>query len=324
MRGVFGIFYLCDKRCIRNMGDKIKDKENKDPEYVFFDRDKSHNTSFYKKTPGVCTNTKMELQKIPRTTECPPSIIMGGKHSVKASTSKMTSGNYWQDPSILLGEEENNGNGGEEISGNSWVGVERNQEYMGSSGEMQTGHRGGSRERSPGHRGGSRERNPGHRERDGRVGNMGSAGEFETGHKERDREFNIVELMDTENSTDLAVTEQGNVDLTERGSKSHRKRKGKGGNNRGNKKKLGNLSRYSQREIDREIERNAKKTNEQIQIKSMKQILGDPWDAVCFDDKKQFALHFYYTNLQVNNCWCCVDFDLIGGGGRRFLTIIFQ
>ena len=263
------------------MGDKNKNKENKDPDYVFFDREKSHNKSFYQKTPGVCTNTKMELQKILRTTECPPSIMMGGKKSVNAATSKMTSGNYWQDPSTLLGEEGNNGNGGEEISGNSWVGVERNQEYMGSSGEMQTGHRGGSRER-----------NPGHREEDGRVANIGNAGEFNTGHKERDREINIVELMDAENSPDLAVTEQGNVDLTEKGNKSQRKRKGKGGNNRGNKKKLGNLSRYSQREIDRE----------KIQINSMKQILGDPWDAVCFDDKKQFALHFYYTHLQVIVC----------------------
>jgi len=31
-------------------------------------------------------------------------------------------------------------------------------------------------------------------------------------------------------------------------------------------------------------------------------ILGNPWDGVSLDEKKQFALHFYYTHLQVVGC----------------------
>ena len=45
------------------------DKENLDPEYLFYERDKSHNSSFYKQTPGVCTNTREELASILKTTE---------------------------------------------------------------------------------------------------------------------------------------------------------------------------------------------------------------------------------------------------------------
>ena len=45
------------------------EKENVDPDYLFYERDKSHNSSFYKKTPGVCTNTREELQAILRNTD---------------------------------------------------------------------------------------------------------------------------------------------------------------------------------------------------------------------------------------------------------------
>ena len=317
----------------RNMGDKTKNKENKDPDYVFFDREKSHNSSFYNKTPGVCTSTKMELEKILRTTEFPTSNLSYSNKSVSASTPKLTSDSYWQDPFFLLREEGEKGNVGGGIAADSWRGVEENQRYRGKSSGERTGNRGGISEmnagpnRWEGYTDNSGIEDTGRRDSDGDrrsnvVENMGSAEEDNTGHRDGDREVNIVELMDADDNTSLAAARVGNADFIEGCSK--RKRKGKGGNNRGNKKKPGNLSRYSQREIDREIERNSKKSNEKIQIDSLKQILGDPWDAVCFDDKKQFALHFYYTNLQVNNCWCCVDFDLIGGGGRRFLTIIFQ
>jgi hypothetical protein len=45
------------------------DKENIDPDYVYYDRNKSHNSYYYNQTPGVCTNTKMELKSILRTTD---------------------------------------------------------------------------------------------------------------------------------------------------------------------------------------------------------------------------------------------------------------
>ena len=64
-------------------------------------------------------------------------------------------------------------------------------------------------------------------------------------------------------------------------------------------KKLGNLSKYSKREVEREIARNAKKFNDKIQIENLKTSLGNPWDGVSLQEKKHFALHFYYTHLQV-------------------------
>ena len=45
------------------------DKENLDPDFAYYDRGKSHISKFYKQTPGVCTNTRMELQSILRNTE---------------------------------------------------------------------------------------------------------------------------------------------------------------------------------------------------------------------------------------------------------------
>ena len=65
------------------------------------------------------------------------------------------------------------------------------------------------------------------------------------------------------------------------------------------KQKSGNLSRYSIRETEREKQRNSKKESENNRIDGLKQTLGDPWDTLAFDDKKRFALHFYYSNLQV-------------------------
>ena len=66
------------------------EKRDKDPDFVYFDRAKSHNTAFYGITQGVCTNTRMELQKIERTTK-------------KSSSSNNL---YWSDPrDILRGED---------------------------------------------------------------------------------------------------------------------------------------------------------------------------------------------------------------------------
>ena len=47
---------------------KTKNKKDEDdPDFVYFDRAKSHNNAFYRKTEGVCTNNRMELEKIKRT-----------------------------------------------------------------------------------------------------------------------------------------------------------------------------------------------------------------------------------------------------------------
>ena len=43
-------------------------KKKKDPDYEYYKWEKSHNSKFYKKTPGVLTTTKEELQCILRTT----------------------------------------------------------------------------------------------------------------------------------------------------------------------------------------------------------------------------------------------------------------
>ena len=39
-----------------------------DPDFKYYNWEKSHNSKFYKKTPGVCTTVKDELQAIFRTT----------------------------------------------------------------------------------------------------------------------------------------------------------------------------------------------------------------------------------------------------------------
>ena len=43
-------------------------KKKKDPDYEYYKWEKSHNSKFYKKTRGVLTSTKEELQRILRTT----------------------------------------------------------------------------------------------------------------------------------------------------------------------------------------------------------------------------------------------------------------
>ena len=82
------------------------DKENydPDPEWKYYDRDKSHNSSFYGKTPGVCTNTNMELRQILRTTN--------EKQDVQKNVSvrNQSSQSYWISPrKILLGGCESQG-----------------------------------------------------------------------------------------------------------------------------------------------------------------------------------------------------------------------
>ena len=89
----------------------------------------------------------------------------------------------------------------------------------------------------------------------------------------------------------VAIEDGGEPVKTRRtGGKDNRKRR---------KQKSGNLSRYSIRETEREKQRNSKIESENNRIDGLKQTLGDPWDTLAFDDKKRFALHFYYIHLQV-------------------------
>ena len=89
----------------------------------------------------------------------------------------------------------------------------------------------------------------------------------------------------------VAIEDGGEPVKTRRnGGKDNRKRR---------KQKSGNLSHYSIRETEREKQRNSKIESENNRIDGLKQTLGDPWDTLAFDDKKRFALHFYYIHLQV-------------------------
>ena len=83
-------------------GSKVK---KSDSEFVFYNRDKSHNTSFYKKTPGVCTGSKQALESIFRTTgqtlPLPHLDGDGGGHPPDKDR-------YWTEPGDLLKDVLNN------------------------------------------------------------------------------------------------------------------------------------------------------------------------------------------------------------------------
>ena len=165
--------------------------QNSDPDYEFYSFEKSHNSAFYKQTPGVCTTTKGELQAILRTT-------------------------------------------------------------------------------GPG-TGPTRTNNP------------------ENSEQESGDSLNMLEVS-------ANFSERETLEMTS-GCVKRKKRKNK--KKFRPRKKSGNLSRYSERELEREIARNTKKLNDKIQIEFLRKTLGDPWDSISFHDKKHFALHFYFMKLQV-------------------------
>ena len=215
------------------------DKENydPDPEWKYYDRDKSHNSSFYGKTPGVCTNTNMELRQILRTTN--------EKQDVQKNVSvrNQSSESYWISPrKILLG------------------GCE-------SQGKLNHGE-----------------------PRQGVAGMCGTHDEVD----EASAMDYCSELPGQEGYVNDLV-HLGGAGLEGRRRKNRKRKK---------RKKAGNLSRYSEREIQREIERNQKILNEKVRIENLKSCLGNPWDDVSFDEKKKFALHFYYTHLQEHSGAC--------------------
>ena len=204
-----------------------KENYDPDPDWNYYSREKSHNSSFYGKTPGVCTNTRMELQQILRTTN-----EMQGVKNV--SIKNQCTENYWGSPSKILF-------GGCESLGE--------QNHDKDDGEPSTG----------------------------------AAGD-------REVEDEVEETMDfCSELPGREGLETGRVAGAKRRRKNRKRKKSK---------KVGNLSRYSEREIQREIERNQKVLSEKVRIEHLKSILGNPWDEVSFDEKNKFALHFYYTHLQ--------------------------
>ena len=185
-------------------------KKKKDPDYEYYKWEKSHNSKFYKKTPGVLTTSKEELQLILRTT---PDTT---EHFY---TTKL-------------------------------------QEDQSGKADCQTDH-------------------------EGRT--LCSNNNFQNeGGDQSNIVFQNVEAP-WDNTTGKEV------------KKRKRKRKKK----LFEKKKQSYLDKYSSREIERDIARNTKKFNEKIQVELLKTALGNPWDEVSFNEKKRFALHFYYRKLQV-------------------------
>ena len=292
-------------------------KENKDPDpdYVFFDRNKSHNSAYYKQTPGVCTNTKMELRRILRTTNSPPSsnnnIPENTSNNNLPENSMPVKDRYWVDPRDvlrnygghhdLIGEREHIpdlhgerelspdllGVGQGEVAGGVDLfevrDVGHNSLGVGEGGDVLIGVRAGGDDF------GARDGGQDFGMRDGGHGD-------DFGVREGGHDFGVrvggqdFVVRDTGHGHDYGVREGGV-------KKKKRKKKNKG--TKFDRHKMGNLSRYSHREIEREIDRNSKMFNEKIRVESLKQTLGDPWDGISFDEKKHFALHFYYTHLQV-------------------------
>jgi hypothetical protein len=206
-------FKTCLKLVI--MAAKNIHEQKDDPDYSFFSRDKSHNISFYKQTPGVCTSSKQELNLLLRTTEHPDTVSDHGKSEENLEPRQPDP--YWTAPSNILRQEI--------LENNLTRAVEPLDVVM---------------QHVPDRHG--------------------------------DFELDEVKMLKRKNP----------------------KKKTKVGG-----KKAKNLSKYSQREQAREIARNSKKLSDKIQIENLKRILGNPWDGVCFDEKKKFGLHFYYSRLQV-------------------------
>ena len=312
------------------------DKENKDPDWVFYSRDKSHESSFYGKTPGVCTNTKMELEQ-----------ILTNTASRNIPHEDNVTENYWANPSQVLsaGDRERDQLStvrlerdqistvrleGDQIS---TVGLDRVQLSTGSleRGQLSAGVR--ERDQLSTGRWGSYQLSTVSHGRDQLSTGRLERDQLSTGRPERDQLLTVrqgsdqlsterlqkdqklltahknYEMMEegeaggeivhgaqVELAVGLSLSGEGGI-LSGMGCKIKKKRRRN--KLRGNKKKAGNLSRYSDREIQRQIDRNNKQFSEKVRVEVLKETLGNPWDGITFDEKKHFALHFYYNHLQV-------------------------
>ena len=189
-------------------------KKKKDPDYEYYKWEKSHNSKFYKKTRGVLTSTKEELQRILRTTPDTSEHTTVTKLPVEVLSSGRESSNTERQ-------------GQTECTNNNIIGYGEQINFV--------------------------------------LQNVEAPMEYPPGGKVKKRK---------------------------------RKKKFSEG------KKQNNFEKYSSREVEREIARNTKRFNEKIQVELLKSALGNPWDEVFFNEKKRFALHFYFSKLQVINLKC--------------------
>ena len=221
---------------------------------MYFDRAKSHNNAFYRKTEGVCTNNRMELEKIKRTTEVHPSAK---NKFLPPSISKNPSSNhqYWGNPSnILRGEDFGMEDGG--ISGN----LDRSENTF-----FVQKRRGWNVSLERGEEEGAQNQTVGTGRDDHELMVVESRGDRELSKNLNMEVSQNQEEIRREDIRVFGPSGEGNKSVTgeeleERtvSSKRGNKRKKKF---RGAKKK-GNLSRYSQREIERQSERNTNQLSE--------------------------------------------------------------
>ena len=175
-----------------------------DSDFNYYDRSKSHNSAWYKRTSGVKTTIKGELQELYRQTQ-PLSESSTDEEIEALVPSNDSEVNYWEEPGTVLDD-----------------------------------------------------------------------------------------IYETE-----TVGKTANTSVNNKVVKSKkRKRKATWRPQR----KAGNLSKSSKRHLHRDITCNTKLINEKLQVGSLMKSLGNPWDSVSFNDKKQFALHFYYDVLQKTGC----------------------
>ena len=216
-----------------DISDKM-DKENIDPDYVLFDRNKSHNTAFYKNIPGVFTSEKEELSNLLKKSKRNSDASETKFSTISQETSsKGDSFDYWNHSlSSLLKESERDVVMEEEIS---------------------------------------------------EINNIGASFELRA---------DVPENPEIEDLSYQNKKPNESMDVNKR-------KKSKKGTNVGYKKKKGNQSKKSVREKERDITQNLNLLNEKDKIRNLKEVLGNPWDSLTLEDKKKFALHFYYSHREV-------------------------
>ena len=203
-------------------------KKCDDPDFEYYNWDKkSHNSKFYKKTPGVCTTVKDELQAILRTT------ANGPGHSV-TKLPEDPRGDCRSKSKLQSDCMNNNRIDDEMINRNKGDGDMKNQ-------------------------------------------------------------------MEVDNVSSNVFNGEAPQDILSNSTEKKRKRKRRFSEKKKLRKQR-NMSKYCAREVQRDIARNTQRFNEKVQTEFLKSALGNPWDDVSFDEKKRFALHFYYCRLQEVGC----------------------
>ena len=121
------------------------------------------------------------------------------------------------------------------------------------------------------------------------------------------QDLDYSNLMEIEQSGDPFLEIGASEDKESEGDETpevktrKKKTKQKGRIKTAHTKKLGNQSLFSKRQMERETKRNLKAVNEKIRNQSLLETLGNPWDNVTMDEKKHFAIYFYYKDREVRN-----------------------